>query len=238
MYNQLKIEFYKLKTSIMYYLMLVLFAVIGVSYGIIKFVPGDISGGQGFINTIGDTSFIFILTLFVCYFVGSDFSNRTIHNDIKIGYSRLSVVLTRGIVVLPAVALSHLVYVFSTAVSVGIINGLGTEMSIQSMIAQSVLVFIQIMTIQSFSLLIMFLCKKSSLGMVLSVCFTFLTCNILRNFLGEENFLFKITSFYRIMMDFQSLTTNEILLSFTSAIVTLIIIFCVTHIAFRKAELK
>ena len=227
-----------MKSSILFYLLMVFFIITGISYSLSKLVPLGFSGSQGFIYTIGDTSFMFILSMFAAHFIGSEFSNRTIHNEVKLGYSRTSTIIIRGIVVLPALSLLHLIYVFSVSISLGTINGLGSEIPVRIILVQSILAILQVMAIQCFTLLIVFYFKKSSLGMISSVCFTFVTCNILRNLLGPDDFYFGITSFYRIMMEFQSLTTKGVILSFLSAIMTLIIVFCVTCATFQKSELK
>jgi len=236
--RQLKVEFYKLRTSVVFYLMSALFVILGITNGIIKFIPLKQSWNDIFSDTISDTSLMFVLTLFVGYFVGNDLSNRTILNEIRVGHKRKFIILARGLVVLPAVALFHLFYVFSGTLTVGIANGFETEISVQSMIVKSVLVVFQIMAVQCFAFLIIFICKKSSLGIIISVCFTVIVCNILRNFLGEENVLFRLTSFYRIMTNNQPMAINEILVSFTSAIVTLLLVFCLTYTVFRKADLS
>lgn len=238
MHNQLRVEFYKLKTSAVFYIILLFFAILGIFYGVSKLAPLGFLGNKIFLDTVGDTSLMFILTLFVSYFVGNDFNNRTIVNEIQIGHSRLSTILSKGIVALPVTALFHLVYVFSTTLTVTAINGFGTGISIQSMLIKSVLVIFQVMAIQSFAILIMFISKKSTSGTVACIGFTAITCNMLRNFLGAENLIFKSTSFYRIMMNSAPMSTNELLISFISAIVTLIVVFYATHVAFHKTEIK
>jgi len=238
MYNQLRVEFYKLKTSFVFYGFLLFFVILGISYGVLKLAPIGETGYDVFSDTVGDTSLMFTLTLFVSYFIGNDFSTRTIQNEIQIGYSRLSAMLVRMIVVLPATALFHLTYVFSTMLTVTAINGFGTEISVRDMLIKTVLVIIQVMAVQSFTILIMFICKKNTLGTVISIIFTSITCNILRNYLGEENVLFKFTSFYRIMMNSKPMTANELSISFLSAFITLIVVLYVTHIAFRRTEIK
>lgn len=239
MHNQLRVGFYKLRTSAVFYGIVLLFAIVGVIYGKLALIPlyGQ-SGGEAFLSTIGDTSFMFVLTLFVSYFVGNDFSNRSILNEVQIGHSRLSAIISRAMIVLSAAVLFHLTYVWATTLLVTVINGFGTTISIQSMAVKTVLAILQVMAIQSFPVLIMFVCKKSSLGIVMSIVFTGITCNVLRNFLGEGDLFFEVTSFYRIMMNSEMMTSNEVGLSFASAIVTLLMVFYLTYLVFRRTEIK
>lgn len=238
MHNQLKLEMYKIKRSKIFYLGILAFIALGILIGVKAINLHMVSGKEIFLDTVSDTSVMFLLSLFICYFIGDDFTNRTIDNEIRVGYSRLSVILARGIVVLPFTVLIYMCYTITTTVCVGIINGFGTEVTIIEMLVRLILFAFQVMAVQSFTIFFIFVCKNATLGMVVSVCFTFVTCNLLRNFMGEENFLFRITSFYRIMMNSESLTIQNIIVSFVSAIVTIIIMFFITHMAFRKADLQ
>jgi ABC-type transport system involved in multi-copper enzyme maturation permease subunit len=238
MCNQVKIELYKLKTSVVFYLILLAFAITGLLYGIQKMVPAGITGGQSLALAIGDTSFMFALTLFIGYFIGNGFSNRTINNGISIGYSRLSVVLSRAFVVLPATALFHLTYVYFTMIPALFANGFGTEMSVSDMLIRTVLSIFQVIAVQSIAVLVMFICKKSSLGIIVSVFITFVTCNILRNFLDGESLIFKYTSFYQMTMLAEKMTNNDMWISLVSAVLTALAVLCAACAIFRKAELR
>ncbi len=239
MHNQLKLEVYKIKKSKFLYIASLAFIVCGIAIGVKAVYSNltNISGKNIYLDSVSDTSLMFLLSLFICYFIGDDFTNRTIDNEIRVGYSRLSVILARGIVVLPFTVLIYLCYTITATVFFGVINGFGTEVTITEMLVRLLLFAIQVMAVQSFTIFFMFICKNANLGMMVSVCFTFVTCNVLRNLMGAENLLFRMTSFYRIMMNANSLTTQDIIISFVSAIATIVIMFFVTHLAFEKAEL-
>ena len=93
MCNQLKVEFFKFRHFILFYLGVILMAGAGGAYGFLKFPNADIY--DGFTATLSDVSFMFVTALVSAWFVGNDFSNRTIHNEITTGYSRLSVLFVR-----------------------------------------------------------------------------------------------------------------------------------------------
>ena len=240
MHNQLKLELYKLKRSKFLYLVSFAFIALGIIIGVnsTKMNMSMVSGKAIFLESISDTSLLFLLSLFICYFIGDDFTNRTIDNEIRVGYSRLSVIIARGIVALPFTVLIYMCYTVTITVCFGIINGFGTEVTIAEMLVRLILFALQVMAVQSFTIFFMFVCRNATLGMMISVCFTFVTCNILRNIFGENNLLFRITSFYRIMMNDKDLTTQNIIVSFVSAIATILIMFLLTHIVFQKAELQ
>jgi len=239
MYNQIKVEIYKLRNSKFFYVSIIGFLTMSVMiFHANVFRDGlDITGYEAFIYSISDTSLLFITSLFVSYFIGNDFANRTIDNEIRIGYSRISVILSRVIVALPFTALLYLFYSVPRAVLTGLVNGFGEEMAVQDVLIRIVLFTFQIMAVTSFTALIMFWCKKSSLGMMISVCFTVVTCNILRGFSGD-NPIFRATSFYRIQMNHEIMTSQDIVFSFVSAIVNIIAVLFAAYLVFRKAELK
>ena len=64
--------------------------------------------------SICDTSFMFLISLVAAWFAGNDFQNRTIHNEIKVGYSRFLVFMARTIIAVIMAELLHLTYVFAT----------------------------------------------------------------------------------------------------------------------------
>jgi hypothetical protein len=149
----------------------------------------------------------------------------------------MSVVLSRAIVVLPFTALLYLFYAVPRVLLTGIANGFGDTLVVYDVLIRTLLFTLQVMAVTSFTALIVFWCKKASLGMMISVCFTVITCNILRSFLGE-NTIFQLTSFYRIQMNSGAMASQDILVSFVSAVVTIAAVLFATYIVFRKAELK
>ena len=239
MYNQLKVEFYKLWNSKFFYLSILGFLTASIMIYVSNVFRDnlDITGHQAFLGAISDTSLLFIMSLFVSYFIGNDFTNRTITNEIKIGYSRISVILSRIIIVLPFAVSLYLFYAIPRALLTGMSNGFGDAMTVYDVLIRALLFALQVMAVTSFTALIVFWCKKASLGMMISVCFTVITCNILRGFLGE-NTIFQLTSFYRIQMNSGTMTTQDISISFVSAAVTIAVVLLATYIVFRKAELK
>lgn len=240
MNNQIKTEAIKLRKSVFFYLVIVMFIVFGLMNGL-KSVFADMRGESGIdalFDTISDTSLMFVLTLFVSYLIGNEFTNRTIDNEIRIGYSRFSVILSRAIVVLPFTVVVYLAYSITMTLIFGIATGFESAFTVYDLIIRLLLFSLQVMAIQSISLFVMFACKRASLGMMINVSLTVVTCNILRNLLEDGGIVFKYTSFYRIMLNNQSMTSQDILISYVSALVTLLLVLCATYIAFRKAELK
>lgn len=113
MHNQLMIEKYKAKRFIIMYLAADVLAAAGFFLGLLK-LPENLDTATVFSFSICDTSFMFLISLVAAWFAGNDFQNRTIHNEIKVGYSRFSVFMARTITAVIMAELLHLTYVFAT----------------------------------------------------------------------------------------------------------------------------
>ena len=238
MYNQIRVEFYKLWSSKFFYLSILGFIGLGVfmSYNNYVFWELDLTGQQAFIRAISENDFLFIIALLVSHFIGSDFTNRTITNEVRVGYSRTCVVLSRAIVLLPFAVLLYLFYAAPQVLVEGILNGFGGVIAVSDMLIRTILFAFHVMAITSFTALNVFWCKKASLGMIISFFFTLVTCNILSNF--DDNIIYQATSFYLMTRVGWVMTTQELIFSFVSAAVTLMVVLFAACIVFRKAELK
>ena len=80
--------------------------------------------------------------------------------------------------------------------------------------------------------MITFICAKAPAAVAISVSFTIIACNVLRNFLGET--FFTKTVFY-LAKDNTSVT---LLSASIVAAITLIVFIALTYLVFRKKEIK
>ena len=239
MNRQLSITLYKMRKSLFFYLAALGLMIAGglMAFNQIVTLGLEISGQSAFLGALSDTSLFFVPSLIVSYFIGNDFTNRTVNNEIGIGYTRLSVVLSRVLIALPFAAFLYMFYAAPYSIIMGIANGFGGYFSITDVLVRFLLFFMQLISILGFSALIIFWCKKAAMGMMISVCFTVATCNVLRN-LVSGNTIFRLTPFHRITMNNEYLTTNALVISVVSATLAIFMVLLVTHIVFRKAELK
>ena len=82
------------------------------------------------------------------------------------------------------------------------------------------------------TLLIVFALKKVTSGIAVTVVFSFVSCNILRNFIS--NSVFRLTCFSLA----QTNDNRTLALSAVFAAVIIVILLTATHFVFRKAEIK
>jgi len=208
------------------------------SIGTLYFDNSEYSAQRMLLLLISDVSLLFVSVAFVCFFIGSDFSNRTICNEIRIGYSRLSVILSRTIVVLPFAILMQLFYISLVVLMHGIVNEFGFDMTVQALILRFALFIVQSAAVLSITVFVTFWCKKVSLSMALNISFVFLFFNLMRGSPLSNNRVYRITIFYRFIMISQDLSLLDIVISFLSAIATILCALVATHIVLHKAEIK
>ena len=231
MHNQLMIEKYKAKRFVIMYLAAAVLAGAGFFLGLLK-LPGHLDTATVFSFSICDTSFMFIVSLVAAWFVGNDFLTRTIHNEIKVGYSRFSVFIARTITTVIMAVLLHLIYVFATVL--GFVVKYRFDGSIFSMtnFAWLLVVLLQVCANISIVMFIVFSLKKATSGIAVTVVFSFVSCNILRNFISDS--VFRLTCFSLA----QTSDNRTLALSAVFAAAVIVISLTATHFVFRKAEIK
>lgn len=234
MCNQLKVTFFKLRHFWLFIIVVVFMAGIGFFHGYIKLASLVHENGMydAFIATNCDTSFIFLLALVSASFIGSDFSNRTIHHEITTGYSRWSVLVVRELSASLSAVILHFTFIICTMIGVGIKTGFSVDRFENRDLFWCVVILLQLSALQSIIVLITFICAKASVAIAASVCFTFLMCNVLRNFF--DGIIFKSSCFCLVQNNaYETLIPTSMI-----AVLTLIVTITVTYFVFRKKEIK
>ncbi|MCM1569775.1 MAG: ABC transporter permease [Roseburia sp.] len=230
MHNQLIIEKYKAERFIILYLAAAVLAAAGFALGFLK-LPENLDTAAVFSLSICDTSFMFIVSLVTAWFAGNDFLNRTIHNEIKIGYGRFSVFMVRTIPAVIMAVLLHLTYVFATVLGFSVKYRFDSSIFSVTDFAWLLVVMLQICANICIVMFIVFSLRKVTLGIAVTVVFSFVSCNILRNFISDS--VFKLTCF-----SLAQTSDNETLaLSAALAAAVIVISLTATYFVFRKAEI-
>lgn len=232
MRDQFRVESFKAVRFGMIYVGIAIMAAAGFAYGYLKF-PSGIDSAKVFSLTLCDTSLMFIATSIVSWFVGNDFLNRTIHNEIKLGRTRFSVIFTKTIVSFVISALIHMTYVVSTIAGFWARYGFDSTMFKSRNLIWSLVILVQIGAIVCCVMFIVFALKKALAGIAFTVVFTFFTCNMLRNFLSDKDF-FKLSCFSLA----QKSDTKTLFLSGVFAVLTIAAMLALTHWIFRRTEVR
>lgn len=236
MYNLLKVELYKLKKFNFGYVAMIFIFVVGYIFGDNRignrvFEMTD-NTDLVFSCVISDTSFVFFISIIMALFIGKDFSNRTICHEIKLGYSRFQILLSRLFVVCAFAMLLHVIYVLSAVFGFSVVRGFDTSvLSIRNAL-WLLIVLIQLVAVISGVVLLSFLAKRLSEAIVLSTMYSFICCNILRNFMSSK--IFTLSCFCFV----QSSTTENLVYATISALVTMFIFLTIAIFSFNKAEVK
>lgn len=231
MMNQLKVEGFKLRRFWIVYIAVAAVALMGFLFGYLKF-SDTYNTHITFSEVIGDTSFMFIISLISAWFIGNDFNNRTIHNEIKIGCGRLSVILSRTLMVFISSAIIHLSYVLAVVAGFSVKYGFDTSILSPGNLAWVGVVILQLMALQSITVLLTFLLKKLAAAIAASVCVVVVMCNVLRNFIDAEIFNLSCFGFA------QSGDAHTLTLSAIFALATIVIFLGISYILFRKSAIK
>lgn len=235
MINLLKVELYKLKKFKLGYITVIFMLIVGYMYGDKignKFFDTNENTAAVFSHTVCDTSFVFIIALVAALFIGRGFSNRTICNEIKLGYSRFHVLLSKMTAACILAALLHTTYIISTVLGFSIVRGFDASVLSPGNALCLLTVLIQLTAIISGVILISFTTKKMSESIALSAMCAAICCNILRNYMSSK--IFTLSCFYFV----QDNNEENLVFSGISALVTMLVFLTIAAFAFRKAEIK
>lgn len=237
MFNLLKVELYKLKKFQFWYLAVLLMFMVGYIYGDNRignkvFYVTDTTD-VAFSYTVGDTSFVFLIAIVAALFIGKDFSNRTICNEIKLGYSRFQILISRMLVVCVFAVLFHASFVISTVLGFSVVRGFDASVLSVGNALRLLTALVQLIAVLSGVVLISFIAKKMSEAIVISATYAFICCNILRNFYWQ-NRIFRLTCFYFV----DDNSTENLVNAIISAVVTMVIFLTIAAVSFNKADIK
>lgn len=231
MHNQLIVESYKAKRFVIMYLTAAVLAAAGFFLGLLK-LPENLDTATVFSFSVCDTSFMFLISLVAAWFVGNDFLNRTVQNEIKAGYSRFSVFMARTITAVVMAILLHLAYVFATVFGFCLKYRFDGSIFSVTDFVWLLVVMLQICATICVVMFIVFALKKVTSGIAVTVVFSFVSCNVLRNFISDS--VFRLTCFSLA----QTSDSKTLALSAVFAAATIVISLTATHLVFRKAEVK
>lgn len=233
MRNQYIVSFYKLCRLPFVYLGAILLIVANAAWGYLKLSTLEgMNLYKVFSDACCDTSFTFISTLVSSWFIGSDFGNRTIQHEIKLGYSRVSVIIVRAVPVFLTTIVLHSIGILSAMLGLGVKAGFSMDGFSGRDVWWCITIALQIIAFQSIIILIAFCLRSFGPAIAASVCFTFFACNVLRNYTDAKVFLI---SCFCLVRD----SSNETLIGasvFAAAVI--VVMFLAACTVFGKAEIK
>ena len=233
MANQLRSEFHKLLR----------FGVFYVSLGLILLMCGYCFAENQvrhiftdiytvFHDGIQDNSFTFFIALITAWFIGNDFSNRTVNREIVSGCGRWSVIISRTIPVWIMNTFFHFFWVAAYMLFIGFGVGFDTAGFSSGDIAWCGTVLLQIIALSSVLTFISFVCEKTYSAITACVITVFFGCNIMRNFITSE--IYRCSCFC-----FASQTDGTFIAKCSvSAVITIAVMMTATYLIFRNTDLS
>ena len=239
MLNVFKVERYKMKKFTPFYtclFILIVLVVDMITHGV-KQAALDYYGYTnmhgGFIDSVQDCSFAFIYGMLISWYVGMDFTNRTIHRHIVTGVKRWKIVLSEILATSVLTTIFHLVLVVGTMLQYGKQLGFSFEDFGISDLAWLGTVLLQFTAYNSFFVLIAFLCENVFASTIIGVVVSTIGGNILRNYLNG-NYIYE-HSFFCFA---KSAAGSDLIPCAICAIIAFIILFGITVTVFNKRDIS
>ena len=250
MLNLIKLEFYKLKKQNIFKILLL--AVIAVSafsaFSEMRILAteGLLGGGRtSYANAFQDIFMLLISAIFAGFYIGSDFSNKTIHSQLSQGHSRLDIVISKTLVFFIGTSIIMMLYPITVALINTVKFGWGepfTIISVFYILRVAVLGVILNIGTTSIFVLIAFLCRDIPKTICISLAFPVLFSalsstlgNMVPGILKIINFT-TLSQLKNIVGD--TISTSTIITVLLSAGITVIVIISLSNLLFAKAEIK
>lgn len=250
MLNLIKTEVYKLRRQRLIPILFI--SVIAISafsaFSEINFLttPENLVNGKvSFVNAFQDIFMLFIIAIFAGFYIGSDFSNRTIQAELSRGHKRLDIILSKAFVFSIGTSLIMLLYPITACLIHTAKFGWGEPFNIISILYLfRVALLGSILNIGTACIYVClaFLCRDIS--KTICVCFAFpVVFSAISNTIGKQfPTIGKLLDFstlsqlkYIIGDKLRVVTVMPIVLS---TCITIIVTLLISNYFFSKAEIK
>ncbi len=237
MLNLLKIEGYKLRRFKPFYFCLAMMVVLGIDgacTGLKQAYIDAIGVGtmhDGFVATVQDCSFAFLIGMLIAWYVGLDFTNRTIHRSIVTGGKRWMVVVSRILATSLMTFIFHLFVIGSQLATFGKSFGYSLEGFCMSDLVWLGVVALQLIALNAFYTLITVICGNVYTALFACVVTSFIGGNILRNvFVGNTIYEHSFFCFAK------SASASDLIPCAICAIIAIVALVGITSVYFKKKD--
>lgn len=249
MLNLIKLELYKLRKQ--HTFKIILISVIAIAafsaYSEIRLLSADGLSGSGkaaFANAFQDIFMLFMSAIFAGFYIGSDFSNKTIQSQLSQGHSRLDILLSKALIFFVGASIIMLLHPITVSIIHTFHYNWGEPFTAASLCYILRVAFfgatLNIGTTSVF-VLIAFVCRDVPKTICFCLAFPVLFSAI-SSTLGKIpviGIILRLTTLAQLKNivgnTISPTTMIEVLLS---AAVTVIVIISICHILFAKAEIK
>lgn len=239
MLNVFKVENFKMRKFTPFYVCMIVLVIliVGMVFKGLKQEVIDYCGyscmHDGFVDSVQDCSLSFLFGMLISWYVGIDFTNRTIHRHIVTGVKRWKIVISEILATSVLTTIFHLTLVIGTVIQYGKFFGFTTEGFGISDLAWLGTILLQFAAYNSFFVLVAFLCENVYASTIIGVVVSSIGGNILRNFL-RGNYIYE-HSFFCFA---KSSSSSDLIPCVICAIISIAVLFGITVIVFNKRDIS
>lgn len=249
MINLIKLEFYKLRKQSIFKIILIAVIIISAfsAYSEIRLMTADGllgSGKTGFANAFQDIFMLFVSAIFAGFYIGSDFSNKTIQSQLSQGHSRFEVLISKALVFFVGTSMIMLLYPITVSLIHTYQYGWGepfTPVSLFYILRVAFFGVILNIGTTSVFVLIAFLCRDIPKTICFCLAFPVLFSAV-SSTLGSIPVIGKVINFTTLAqltnIIGDTIPPITILTLFLSAAITVIIVISISNYLFAKAEIR
>lgn len=237
MMNLLKIEGYKARRFIPFYICLGIVVLMFIDWFFQGLKQELIDSWSyktmhdGFVEGVQDCSFSFLYGMIIAWFAGLDFTNRTLHRAIVSGNKRWKIIVAKLITTSVMVLIIHFLELVGETAVFGKMFGFSFEgFSLRDLLWIGV-VALQIMAMTAFYLFITVICGNVYTALFACVAVAAIGGNVLRNFLGG-NYIYE-HSFFCLA---KSSTAADLIPCAVCAIIAVVVLVVAASSIFCKKD--
>lgn len=237
MFNQLKVEGFKMRKFGPFYASLGVLLIITL-YGVIVGMKPEMaqyysSMYDGFKDSIQDISLVFLIGMLVAWYVGIDFTQRTIHRSIQTGCRRWIIVVTRLIATSVLSIVFHFGLIIQGCINFGKQYGVSFEGFNSRDILWFAVVALQIIALVSLFVMITFIIGNMYSSLFTIVSLSLVGGNIFRN-VFRGNFIYE----HSFICFAKSSASSDLIPCAICAIIAIVVFTTVAIIAFNKKNVN
>ena len=237
MLNLFKIERYKMRRFTPFYasmgflVFLVIYdLIVGIKQSYIDAFPNG-RMYDGFKDGISDLSFSFLIGMLIAWYVGIDFTNRTLHRVIVTGNQRWKIVISQLMATSILTTIFHLGLAVETTIQYGRGFGYSFDGFNSKDIVWIAVVILQIMAMNAFYIMISYICGNVYTALFACVSVSLIGGNILRN-VFRGNYIYEHSLFCLA----KSSANSDLIPCAICAIIAIVVFVTVTIILFNKRD--
>ena len=250
MFNLIKTEIFKLRRQKM--IIVLVMVVIAISafsaYSEINLLiePGNpVTGRDSFANAFQDIFMLFVIAAFSGFYIGSDFSNRTIQAELSKGHRRLDIIFSKAFVFCISAGFIMLLYPVTVCLIHTIKFGWGDLFNMQEvlyLLRVSLLGIVLNIGTASIYVCFAFLCRD--IPKTICVCFAFpILFSVIDSTIGKKidlvGRLFEYSTLSQLKYIVNdNLSISTILIVFLSSCITIFISITLSGYFFSNTEIK